>query len=1226
MRGILYKLLTRSIVLLFVMGAVTMLPTVAMAGSAYVEDMSAADEEARKTDGDAFNYDSKLGQYLMLKYKSQMDTNNDGTVTKSELESAYNTFSGTLEIYGPNASATSDIQALKDISHNMVQYNMLGSFTNVEEIVIDGVDEIRDIYFPVSLKKLTIKNSTLNISQGSGFYHYGYSYPTCAGLFNCPNLEELTIKNDTLGTMYLRQNIPYWTFLDQLTLPLYNNTKLKKLDISINSVNDEQKLIINAGSDAFQYLTEDNCNIVINGYGRLIVDSSNADSVFSKKYKVVKGVEFESRLFKEIILGDTNADEDGDGILTQEELNTIESLTIDNDHLINTWPNLDTCSIFNDLEKLQGLKELTIQHDYSDHTARKINAIKFPASLEKLTIINTRVNFFDSTDPSSKIPSKIPSVKTLVLRNVQQLDVSAPINLTVNDTGGNLENVCLDNSEISSLTVINGGTKRNLTFSAEDAEKLNKVEFQGTSYTLVGDNNFIGCTKLKSIGYKNTETNKWMLDCSAGDSDFYLDFTNCTSLAGDSNSMVISCAVPNTDKKAEIALYSTNNLFDDKLTINKTGAGTVRLLVDDDTNTSSWTTKYKSENGFEVSVVSSDPDIVVFDLGNLLNVDTEGNVDRWDMVVQKGTNFRNHYKYYVVENGKARRVTKLPAGRNVKFEIENPEGKTVVKFHRDDSEPHDIDAVDNGIGRLSVKLIDSADNSVIKEIGSVRIRVNEPTTGVTPKVISPIDSSYALLPEDNSENNPIYVESNGRIAFKASMEPGDDITFQDVLWILKDETPSTSRIYSASTQGIRVSSEEDYSVSSNSALSEDQIENCKTDSTIREFYFPNSLKGDERKIKFTAQAPIKNDSRDINKSWHIEIKDPCDVSLSNNGKMTYVYSGADALTASISGFKNKDSVSVSVNEIDKYKDCISFHEISRDDSSIKYEIKVNRDKPDSIIRSVFDDNTGITLQVKADYGYQEKTISFAKNLYTISYVLDGGVNNSSNPVFYDADKEESISLLDPTKEGYTFAGWYLGDESVTSIDTSRREHITLVAKWTDKSETLVPEPTPTVTPTETPEPTPTVTPTPAVSDVLEITDPIGVSLIAGDVAHIDIEGIDSAKLLLKGKAGIYDAATGTFTAIKKGTAKLYYLDGKKKRIACTIKIEQPKLKAKLKLKAGKKKKIKLSATKRTDVTWSSNDPSITVSDGYVVGTIAGNYEITATIGNHTWTCYVTIKS
>jgi len=791
-----------------------------------------------------------------------------GTVSETELSSAYNTFSGRLEIYGPNASVTSDSEDLKEISHNMVQYNALGSFKNVEEIVIDGVDEIRDIYFPVSLKKLTIKNSTLNISEGSGFYHYGYTYPTCAGLFNCPNLEELTFENDTLGTMYLRQNISGWNFLDQLTLPLYNNTNLKKLDVSINFVNDEQKLVINAGENAFPSLTESNCNIVTSGYdGRLIVESSNKASAFYKKYKAVEGVEFESKLFKEMIIKDTNAD-DGDGILTQDELNTITSLTIDGDHLPKTWPNLDTCTNFNDLEKLQCLKELTIQQDYSDHTARLINSIKFPSSLEKLTIINTRLNLNGS---------QIPAVKTLVLRNVQPINVSddAAINLIVNDTGGNLENVCLDNSGNSSFTAINGGAKRNLTISVEEATKLSKVEFQGASYTLVGENNFIGCTGLQSIGYKNAETNKWVLDCSAGDGDFYLDLTNCTSLASNSNKMEINCAVPSESSKANITLFTTNNLFDDILTISRTGEGAVTLFVDNDDNLSKWTAKYTGENGVTVSGVSSDPDIVVFELGNLLNVDTEGNVDRWDMVVQQGTNFKNHYKYYVVENGKARRVTKLPAGRSVSFEIENPEDKTVIKFHKDASEPYDIDAVDDGIGRIVVKLINTADDSIIKEIGSVRIRVTEPTAGVTPKVISPKDSSYTLVPEDNSEDNPIYVEGNGRIAFKASMEPGDDITFQDALWFLNSKNDEGySKFSTATSQGIKVSTEDDYSASFAGTLSEEQIRNSKTNRTIREFYFPSSLTGNDRKLKLTAQAPIKNDGAEINKSWYIQIKDP----------------------------------------------------------------------------------------------------------------------------------------------------------------------------------------------------------------------------------------------------------------------------------------------------------------------------------------------------------------
>ena len=42
--------------------------------------------------------------------------------------------------------------------------------------------------------------------------------------------------------------------------------------------------------------------------------------------------------------------------------------------------------------------------------------------------------------------------------------------------------------------------------------------------------------------------------------------------------------------------------------------------------------------------------------------------------------------------------------------------------------------------------------------------------------------------------------------------------------------------------------------------------------------------------------------------------------------------------------------------------------------------------------------------------------------YTITYNLDGGTNNEGNPATYTI--EDAVAFLDPTKDGYTFDGWY----------------------------------------------------------------------------------------------------------------------------------------------------------------------------------------------------------
>ncbi len=66
--------------------------------------------------------------------------------------------------------------------------------------------------------------------------------------------------------------------------------------------------------------------------------------------------------------------------------------------------------------------------------------------------------------------------------------------------------------------------------------------------------------------------------------------------------------------------------------------------------------------------------------------------------------------------------------------------------------------------------------------------------------------------------------------------------------------------------------------------------------------------------------------------------------------------------------------------------------------------------------------------------------------YTITYELDGGTNNPSNPTKYTIEDDE-ITLLDPTKSGYTFAGWYNGTEAISSIEAGSFGDLTLTAHW-----------------------------------------------------------------------------------------------------------------------------------------------------------------------------------
>ncbi|MBR6684737.1 MAG: InlB B-repeat-containing protein, partial [Alphaproteobacteria bacterium] len=55
--------------------------------------------------------------------------------------------------------------------------------------------------------------------------------------------------------------------------------------------------------------------------------------------------------------------------------------------------------------------------------------------------------------------------------------------------------------------------------------------------------------------------------------------------------------------------------------------------------------------------------------------------------------------------------------------------------------------------------------------------------------------------------------------------------------------------------------------------------------------------------------------------------------------------------------------------------------------------------------------------------------------YKITYNLDGGTNNVSNPATYSIESDE-IVFMEPTRKFYTFGGWYLDSnftQSITSI-------------------------------------------------------------------------------------------------------------------------------------------------------------------------------------------------
>ncbi|MEE1034354.1 MAG: lectin like domain-containing protein, partial [Agathobacter sp.] len=89
------------------------------------------------------------------------------------------------------------------------------------------------------------------------------------------------------------------------------------------------------------------------------------------------------------------------------------------------------------------------------------------------------------------------------------------------------------------------------------------------------------------------------------------------------------------------------------------------------------------------------------------------------------------------------------------------------------------------------------------------------------------------------------------------------------------------------------------------------------------------------------------------------------------------------------------------------------------------------------------------------YGYgnmciKALTVDDATAKYTVNYVMDGGINNPANPVYFLSTQSGSADLQNPSRSGYHFLGWYTDPSytnKVTSVNYNNKYNQTLYARW-----------------------------------------------------------------------------------------------------------------------------------------------------------------------------------
>lgn len=195
----------------------------------------------------------------------------------------------------------------------------------------------------------------------------------------------------------------------------------------------------------------------------------------------------------------------------------------------------------------------------------------------------------------------------------------------------------------------------------------------------------------------------------------------------------------------------------------------------------------------------------------------------------------------------------------------------------------------------------------------------------------------------------------------------------------------------------------------------------------------NISPGESASIQCQLTNKVSSNINENNLKFYIKLLDETNVEATNItistlkiGTTSYSYvSGKGYGPISLA----YDGTTEETKTIDITLSCNSSY---RSSSTLNYKINV-----------LAEDATDSTIKTNKTSGFNINVI-----VYSITYELDGGTNDSNNPSAFIAS--DIITLSDPTKSGYSFDGWYENSSftgsKVTTI-SGRSSNITLYAKW-----------------------------------------------------------------------------------------------------------------------------------------------------------------------------------